>query len=184
MTVLRLAADGDMAAIQTIYAHHVLNGLASFEEIPPTVDDMRARREGILAQRLPYLVAEIDGTVVGYAYAGPYRTRSAYRFTVEDLIYIAPGQQGRGIGGQLLSALIAQCERGPWKRMIAVIGDSGNEASIALHRRYGFQWVGVLPAVGFKFGRWVDSVLLQRALGTGDDSLPDEGSASRDLPFR
>ncbi len=174
MIGLRTAADGDMATIQAIYAHHVLHGLASFEEMPPSIEDMRVRREAIVAQGMPYLVAEIGGTIVGYAYVGPYRTRSAYRFTVEDSIYIAPGQQNRGIGSRLLQALIECCERGPWRRMIAVIGDSDNEASIALHRRCGFERVGILPAVGFKFGRWVDSVLWQRALGDGANNIPDE----------
>lgn len=169
---IRDATDADMAAIQAIYAHHVLHGISSFEEVPPTVEDMRSRRAGVLGHGLPYLTAELDGRVVGYAYATPYRPRAAYRFTVEDSVYVADGLAGRGIGSALMAALIARCEQGPWRQMIAVIGNSGNAGSRALHARHGFEYVGTLANVGFKFGGWVDTVLMQRPLGDGARSLP------------
>ena len=175
---VRDATDDDMAAIQAIYAHHVLHGISSFEEVPPTVDDMRARRAGVLGHGLPYLTAELDGRVVGYAYATPYRPRAAYRFTVEDSVYAADGLAGRGIGSALMAELIARCEQGPWRQMIAVIGNSGNVGSRALHARHGFTYVGTLANAGFKFGGWVDSVLMQRPLGEGARSLPSGNSVS------
>ena len=170
--IVRDATEADMAAIQAIYAAHVLHGLATFEEVPPSTAEMMARRLDVLRLGLPYLAAELDRRVVGYSYAGTYRARPAYRYTVEDSVYIAEGLNGRGIGTALLRELIARCEAGPWRQMLAVIGDSGNAGSIRLHRRLGFEQIGTLPAVGFKFGRWVDSVLMQRALGAGDRSLP------------
>jgi phosphinothricin acetyltransferase len=172
--VLRDAGDADMPAIQNLYAVHVRDGLASFEEVPPDVAEMAARRAGVLAKGLPYLVATRDGVVVGYAYAGTYRPRPAYRYAVEDSVYVADGRAGQGIGTALLTALVARCEAGPWRQMLAVIGDSGNAGSIALHRRLGFREVGVFRSVGFKHGRWVDSVLMQRPLGAGDAALPDD----------
>jgi phosphinothricin acetyltransferase len=126
---------------------------------------MAKRRAAVLALRLPYLVAERDGRTVGYSYATPYRARSAYRFTIENSVYVEADLRGAGIGYMLLSALIARCETRDWRQMIAVIGDSANTASIGLHAKLGFQPVGTLRAVGFKFGRWVDTVLMQRALG-------------------
>lgn len=162
----------DIDAIQAIYAHHVLHGLASFEEVPPDAAELVRRREAIVAQGLPYLVAEIDGKVVGYAYAGLYRTRSAYRFTLEDSVYVDDGCRGRGVGRALLDRLIAACERWGARQLIAVIGDSGNAGSIGLHAAMGFTHTGLLPAIGFKHGRWVDSVLMQRPLGSGADTLP------------
>lgn len=176
---LRDATETDMAAVQRIYAHHVLHGSASFEEVPPSLDEMLARRAAVLALGLPYLVAELDGKVAGYGYAGPYRPRPAYRYTVENSIYVADGMAGRGIGRHLLAALIERCEAGPWRQMIAVIGDSGNAASIALHERLGFRHAGTLRAVGFKFGRWIDSVLMQRPLGDGSRTLPEQNPAGR-----
>jgi L-amino acid N-acyltransferase YncA len=173
--VVRDATEQDMAAIQAIYAREVLHGIASFEEAPPTTDAMLARRAGVLELGLPYLAAELGGRVVGYSYATAYRPRPAYRFTVEDSVYVAQGMQGRGIGRALLSALIARCETGPWRQMIAVIGDSGNVGSIALHRQQGFRLIGTFEAVGFKLGRWVDTVHMQRPLGAGGDTLPDAG---------
>jgi phosphinothricin acetyltransferase len=161
-----------MAAVTEIYAHHVLNGLATFEEVPPSLAEMSRRRAAVLDLGLPYLVAEIDGRVVGYSYATSYRPRPAYRYTVENSIYIAPGQQRRGIGSALLDTLIARCSAGPWRQMLAVIGDSDNAGSLAVHRRAGFQPVGTLSCVGFKFGRWVDTVLMQRPLGEGSTTLP------------
>jgi L-amino acid N-acyltransferase YncA len=166
------ATEADMLAIQSIYAHHVLHGLATFEEVPPSVDEMIARRAAVLKAGLPYLAAQRGGRVVGYAYATGYRPRPAYRHTIEDSVYVAQGLSGHGIGRALLQALIERCERGPWRQMLAVIGNSGNAGSIALHRRLGFEPIGTLHAVGFKLGRWVDTVLMQRALGDGDGSLP------------
>ena len=166
--LVRDTTDGDMPAIQAIYARHVLHGLASFEEAPPTAGDLRSRRDGVVRLGLPYLTAEWDGRVVGYGYASGYRPRPAYRDTVEDSLYVADGMHGRGVGRALLAALIARCEHGPWRQMVAVIGDSGNAGSIALHRRLGFREVGTLHAVGFKLGRWVDTVLMQRPLEPDD----------------
>ena len=171
--VVRDAGEADMAAIQAIYAHHVLHGLATFEETPPPVEEMLRRRAGVLAAGLPYLAAELEGKVLGYAYATAYRPRPAYRFSIEDSVYVAEGLAGKGIGSALLGALIARCERGPWRQMLAVIGNSGNEGSIALHRRMGFAHAGTFTSVGFKLGRWVDTVLMQRPLGAGDATLPE-----------
>lgn len=170
---VRDAEPGDLPAIQALYAHHVLHGLASFEEVPPSVDELRTRYAAVRAAGLPYLVADVGGCVVGYAYASSYRARSAYRHTVEDSVYVAPGMAGRGIGAALLGALIARCEAGPWRQMLAVVGQGdGNAGSIALHQRMGFSRIGALRAVGFKQGRWLDTVLMQRALGAGADALP------------
>lgn len=170
---IRDTIPADLATVQAIYAHHVLHGFASFEETPPMAAELAARRAVILDQGLPYLAAEIDGRLVGYAYAGVYRPRPAYRHTIEDSVYVAEGLGRHGIGQALLAALIARCEAGPWRQMIAVIGDSGNTASIKLHQRLGFRHIGTLEAIGFKLGRWVDTVLMQRRLGPGDAMLPD-----------
>lgn len=175
--LVRDAQEADMPAIQAIYTHHVLHGLASFEETPPGVEEMLARRQAVLGLGLPYLAAEAGSRIVGYSYASSYRPRPAYRHTVEDSVYVAPGEAGRGIGGALLAALIARCEAGPWRQMLAVIGDSGNAGSVALHRRFGFEPVGTLRSVGFKHGRWVDTVLMQRSLGPGDRTLPQPWTA-------
>ncbi len=169
---IRDAGAADMGAVQRIYAHHVLHGLASFEEEPPTLAQMLERRADVLARGLPYLVAELEGTVVGYSYASPYRARSAYRYSLENSVYLDAGMAGRGIGRMLLAALIGRCEAGPWRQMIAVIGDSGNAASIRLHASLGFAQTGTLRAIGFKFGRWVDSVIMQRELGPGGATPP------------
>jgi L-amino acid N-acyltransferase YncA len=176
--LVRPSADDDIAAITRIYAHHVLHGLASFEEIPPDETELARRREEVLRHGLPYLAAEQAGEVVGYCYAAPYRSRSAYRFTIEDSVYIEAGHVGQGIGRALLARLIELCEQGSWRQMIAVIGDRENHASIRLHAAQRFQMIGTHPAVGFKFGRWVDSVLMQRELGAGARTLPVEGEAS------
>lgn len=170
--VVRNSIDVDVSTVQRIYAYYILNGLGSFEEQPPSVAELARRRHDALSRGLPYLVAEIDGAVVGYSYATLYRTRSAYRYTLEDSVYIDSGFTGKGIGRALLSALITRCETGGWRQMITVIGDSGNTASIGLHENLGFRLVGTFRSVGFKFGRWVDSVLMQRELGTGDRSPP------------
>jgi len=172
---LRPSADSDVPAIAAIYAHHVRTGLASFEIVPPTEEEIARRRLEVLKRGLPFLVAEFAGTVVGYAYASAYRARPAYRSTLEDSIYIHPNHARKGIGRLLLQALIADCEAKGYRQMIAVIGDSGNAPSIGLHRAFGFEHAGTLRSVGFKFGRWVDTVLMQRRLGPGDSKLP-EGS--------
>jgi phosphinothricin acetyltransferase len=170
---IRPAAEPDIDAIQRIYAHHVRTGLASFEEVAPDVAELTRRWRAIVAAGLPYLCAlDADGALAGYAYAGPYRPRSAYRFTVEDSVYVAPGAGGRGIGRALLCQLIEICAGLGKRQMIAVIGDSGNAPSIALHRACGFELTGTFRAIGFKHGRWVDSVLMQRALGPGSGSNP------------
>lgn len=182
---IRAARASDLRRIQAIYGHHVEYGLASFELAPPTLAEMTRRRRAILAQGLPYLVAEFDsgaaaGAVQGFAHAGLYRTRPAYRHTVEDSLYVDPDRARRGLGRALLEALIRDCTELGYRQMVAVIGDSGNLDSIRLHQALGFARTGTLRAVGFKFGRWVDCVILQRALGAGDTASPKSGS----LPLR
>jgi L-amino acid N-acyltransferase YncA len=169
---IRDAADEDLAAIAAIYEHHVRTGLGSFEEEPPPPAEIARRRADILARGLPYLVAAGTGSILGYAYAAPYRARSAYRFSVEDSIYVAADDAGRGVGRALLAALVSRCTEAGYRQMVAVIGDSANAGSVALHERLGFRRVGLLPAIGFKHGRWVDSVLMQRELGEGAATLP------------
>lgn len=170
--VIRSSVGIDLAAIAAIYAAAVLHGTASFELEPPSEEEMRRRRAALIGAGYPYLVAERDGTILGYAYAGAYRTRPAYRATVEDSIYVALGSQGQGVGRALLNALIAACEAQDFRQMIAVIGDSASAASISLHRSCGFAHAGVLQGVGYKHGRWLDSVLMQRSLGDGDATPP------------
>jgi L-amino acid N-acyltransferase YncA len=172
--VVRDAVDADMPVVQAIYAHHVRYGLATFEEVPPSVDELAARRASVIAAQLPYLVAEIDGRVVGYSYASFFRARSAFRYTLEDSVYVENEMDRRGVGSALLRTLIARCERGPWRQMLAVIGDSGNAGSIALHRRLGFQMAGTQVSVGYKLDRWVDTVIMQRPLGAGDATAPPQ----------
>jgi phosphinothricin acetyltransferase len=162
--VVRISISDDLSDIARIYRHYVLNSSATFEVEPPTEEEMARRRSEILKLGLPYLTAVEDGAVVGYAYASAYRPRGAYRFTVEDSIYVDIARSGRGCGRALMTALIEHCEQGPWRQMIAVIGDSGNTASIGLHERFGFRRVGTLTSVGFKLNRWVDTVLMQREL--------------------
>ena len=169
---LRPAAPGDLSAVQAIYAHHVLHGLATFEEAAPDVDEMRRRHDEVTSRGLPWLAADFGGIVAGYAYCALYRTRSAYRYTVEDSVYVREDYQGRGVGAALLDALIERCTALGYRQMIAVIGDSAHAASVNLHAAAGFLRVGTLRSVGFKFGRWVDSVLMQKPLGPGDASRP------------
>ena len=169
---MRAAAAQDVPAIQAIYAHHVLKGLASFEEVPPPIEEMRRRFEDVVTRRLPYLVAHVGGAMVGYGYCAPYRARSAYRYALEDSIYVRPEAQGRGVGRALLAALIGRSEALGYRQLIAVIGDSAHQASIGLHESQGFMRVGTLRSVGFKLGRWVDSVIMQRPLGPGDATKP------------
>ncbi len=161
---VRDAHDDDLPSVQAIYAHHVLYGTASFELEPPSVAEMQRRRGEIIANSLPYLVAERAGVVLGYAYATLYRPRPAYRFTVEDSVYVRDGLGGQGIGQALLAAVIERCSEQGRQQMIAIIGNSENSASIRLHERLGFKRVGVFESVGFKHGRWLDTVLMQRAL--------------------
>lgn len=170
--ILRDASEADMPAVQAIYAHHVIHGTASFEVQAPTVEQMLRRQADVRANGLPYLVAERDGEVVGYGYATLYRPRPAYRFTVEDSVYVRDGMAGMGIGQALLALIIQRCVDGGQRQMVAIIGNSENVASIRLHERLGFGKVGVLHSVGFKHGRWLDTVIMQRALGEGDGNLP------------
>jgi phosphinothricin acetyltransferase len=172
MVQVRPAAPGDLPAIQALYAHHVDRGLGSFEEAAPPVEEMRRRFDDILGGGFPYLVAEIGGSLAGYGYCALYRSRSAYRHTVENSVYVRHDVLGRGVGRRLLVALIGQCEAQGYRQMVAVIGDSANQGSIGLHASVGFVRVGTLRSVGFKHGRWVDSVFMQRPLGAGDGTPP------------
>jgi phosphinothricin acetyltransferase len=170
---LRHASPDDMPEIARIYAHYVRNSCCTFEEVPPTAEEMRARLSLVRDQQLPWRVAERrDSAVVGYAYAAPFRARSAYRYTVENSVYVAAGEARRGIGMALMQDLIGACAALGYRQMMAVIGDSANEASIRLHTRLGFRTIGHEVAVGLKFGRWVDVVQMQLALGQGATSLP------------
>ena len=169
---MRPAAPRDLPAIQSIYAHHVLTGLASFEEEPPALEEIERRYRDVTGRGLPYLVAEVGGALAGYGYCAPYRARSAYRYALEDSIYIRQDMTGRGIGRRLLEELIRRCEGLGYRQVIAVIGDSANASSIGVHAACGFVRVGTLRSVGFKFGRWVDSVFMQRPLGPGDAAKP------------
>ncbi len=174
MTVtIRPAKTADIPAITRIYAHAVEHGTASFELTPPDETEMARRMRDLVDKGFPYLVAEVDGVLAGYAYAGPYRSRPAYRLTVENSVYIAPDTHRRGIGRVLLTALIEAAQERGFRQMIAVIGDSTKQAaSIGLHEALGFRHVGILEHVGFKHGRWLDSVLMQRALGEGGKTEP------------
>lgn len=169
---LRDATLADIGAIQGIYAYHVENSTGTFEEIAPDVGEITRRWEAIVAGKLPYLVGESDGQVRGFAYASHFRPRSAYRFTVEDSIYVHPEAVGRGLGRLLLGDLIERCTARGLRQMVAVIGDSRNTRSIQVHASHGFRHTGVLASVGFKFGGWLDAVFMKRILGAGDQSLP------------
>jgi phosphinothricin acetyltransferase len=170
--VIRLATRDDIRAITAIYSDAVLTGTATFELDPPDEDEMLRRMEALARDSYPYFVAERDGQVVGYAYAAAYRPRIGYRHTVEDSVYLAPAAQRQGIGGALLRRLITTCEVAGFRQMVGVIGDSGNVASIRLHALAGFEMVGNLKNVGYKFGRWLDTVFMQRALGLGAREHP------------
>jgi L-amino acid N-acyltransferase YncA len=172
LPTVRAATPTDIPAITRIYDHAVRHGTASFEIDPPDEAEIARRYQALLASGHPYLVAERKGAVIGYAYAGPYRTRPAYRWSVEDSIYVDPSAARRGIGRALLDRLIAECAARDFRQMIAVIGDSAQTASIELHRIAGFRRVGAIENVGFKFGRWLDSVIMQRALGPGATTKP------------
>jgi phosphinothricin acetyltransferase len=170
--IIRPASAADLAAVTAIYEHAVLHGTATFELIPPDLAEMTRRFTALTDGGFPYLVAILEGEVVGYAYAGPYRPRPAYRFTVENSVYLAPAIHRRGIGLQLMRRLIVECERCGYRQMIAVIGDSANAGSIGVHARCGFQMIGTHPNVGLKFGRWLDTVMMQLALGDGAGTIP------------
>lgn len=174
---LRNARPDDLDAITTIYAEAVLNGTATYELEPPGLVEMTVRHAGLVAEGYPYIVAEDAGTILGYAYAGPFRARPAYRFIVEDSIYLAPATQGKGIGGRLLAELVAACTRLGFRQMVAVIGDGGpSSASVKLHERLGFEHCGVLTGSGYKHGRWLDTVFMQRAMNGGNGTAPDPAS--------
>lgn len=175
--LVRDAAPADADQIQAIYAYYVTKSAATFEEEVPGRDEIARRMAAVQRRGLPYLVAEDQGEIVGYCYAGPWRERSAYRYTVEDSIYVAPFVQRRGVGRVLLNELIDRCAVLGYRRMIAVIGDSANLGSISLHRAVGFRQEGVLRGVGLKFGRWVDVVIMHRNLGDDSQPLPDGGLA-------
>ena len=169
---IRPATPDDLGAIQAIYAHHVLKGLASFEEEPPAREEIARRYKDVTGGGLPWIVAQYGDKIAGYGYCALYRTRSAYRYSLEDSVYVRPDMVGQGIGKLLLGELIRRCEGLGYRQLIAVIGDSGNAASINLHASAGFLRTGTLRSVGFKFGRWVDSVIMQRPLGKGDGTTP------------
>jgi len=171
--IVRPSCDDDVGAIAAIYAHHVQHGIASFEEVPPPPEEIARRRRDILDRGLPYLVAERSGRIVGYSYARPFRPRACYRFTVEDSVYIDAGEVGRGIGRRLLAPLLERCTDLGYRQMVAVIGGRETVGSIRLHAALGFTHAGSLDAVGFKFGRWIDIVMMQRVLGPGASAPPE-----------
>jgi len=173
MPTIRPSTDADLPAITAIYAHHVLHGTGTFEIDPPTETDMAGRRADVLGRGLPWLVAEQDGQVLGFAYANWFKPRPAYRFSAEDSIYVADNARGMGLGRQLLAELIAQAEAVGVRKLLAVIGDSANAGSIGVHRALGFTDVGVMRSMGWKFGAWRDIVLMEKTLGTGDTTSPE-----------
>jgi phosphinothricin acetyltransferase len=172
--VIRAANEADLPTVTEIYGQAVRFGTATFELVPPDLDEMTRRFGALRDGGFPYLVAELASAVVGYAYAGPYRPRPAYRFTVENSIYLVAAIHRRGVGIRLLRRLIAECEARGYRQMIAVIGDSANAGSIGVHARAGFEMIGTHPAVGLKFGRWLDTVMMQLALGDGGTTIPTE----------
>lgn len=177
MNTIRSCCDADLPAITAIYAHHVLHGTGTFESTPPTEAEMATRRADVLAKGLPYLVAQDGGRVAGFAYCNWFKPRPAYRFSAEDSIYLHPDYRGRGLGRALLDALVIQAEAAGLRKLIAVIGDSANEASIRLHRAAGFVPAGTIRDCGWKFGRWLDIVLMDRVLGDGSATPPAQGKA-------
>jgi len=161
---VRAAVPADAERVAAIFAHYVTSSVATFEEVAPTADQWRQRLADRAARNLPFLVAEADGSVCGYAYASPWRPKPAYRYTVEDSVFLAPGRTGHGIGSALLGSLLAGCAAAGARQVIAVIADTGSDASAALHRRFGFTQAGLLSGVGRKHGRWIDTLLMQKAL--------------------
>jgi L-amino acid N-acyltransferase YncA len=179
MSTIRPSRDPDLPAITAIYAHHVLAGTGTFETVPPTLEEMSARRADVLAKGLPFLVAEEQGKVLGYAYCQWFKPRPAYRFSAEDSIYLHPDASGKGLGKELLAVLCAQAEAAGIRKLIAVIGDSANTASVGVHRSLGFESVGVLKSCGWKFGKWLDVVLMDKTLGEGDLTPPATASPAQ-----
>jgi phosphinothricin acetyltransferase len=173
MPTLRASTEADIAAITAIYRHHVLHGTGTFEIDPPSEADMAARRADVLARKLPWIVAEKDGEILGYAYANWFKPRPAYRFSAEDSIYVADAARGLGVGRKLLAELAVQAEAAGVRKLLAVIGDSANAGSIGVHRSLGFTEVGIMRSVGWKFGAWRDIVLMEKALGAGDTTAPE-----------
>lgn len=173
MPLIRPSHDADLPAITAIYAHHVLHGTGTFETTPPNQTDMTGRRADVLAKGLPWLVAEEDGQVLGFAYCQWFKPRPAYRFSAEDSIYLAPEAAGKGLGTLLLNDLIVRAQALGVRKLIAVIGDSANVGSVGVHRKAGFAQVGVLQSCGWKFGRWLDVVLMDKTLGDGDSTSPE-----------
>ena len=173
MPIIRPSTDADLPAITAIYRHHVLHGTGTFEIDPPSEADMAARRADVLGRNLPWLVAEKDGEVLGFAYANWFKPRPAYRFSAEDSIYVADAARGMGVGRKLLAELAVQAEAVGVRKLLAVIGDSANAGSIGLHRVLGFTDVGVMRSVGWKFGAWRDIVLMEKTLGAGDTTSPE-----------
>jgi len=178
MSTIRPSRDPDLPAITAIYAHHVLTGTGTFETVPPTLAEMTARRADVLAKGLPFLVAEERGQVLGYAYCQWFKPRPAYRFSAEDSIYLHPDASGKGLGKELLEVLCAQAEAAGIRKLIAVIGDSANTASVGVHRSLGFESVGVLKSCGWKFGKWLDVVLMDKSLGESDLTPPTTAAAA------
>lgn len=175
--LIRPSTDADLASLTRLYTWHVLHGTGTFELEPPDEPEMARRRADVIGKGLPWLVAEDAGRVVGYAYANHFRPRRAYRFCLEDSIYLAPEATGRGLGRLLLAELLARCEAAGARQMLAVIGDSANHGSIGVHRALGFRQVGLLAASGWKFGRWLDVVIMQRELGPGATTMPADSHA-------
>ncbi|QHE87297.1 GNAT family N-acetyltransferase [Hydrogenophaga sp. BPS33] len=175
MPLIRPSRDEDLDAITRIYAHHVLHGTGTFETTPPTAAEMAARRADVLGKGLPWLVAEEQGQVQGFAYGNWFKPRPAYRFSVEDSIYLDPNAHRKGLGRALLTELLAVLERAGTRKVMAVIGDSANAGSIGVHKALGFEPVGVVQSCGWKFDRWLDIVLMQKTLGAGDTTPPVEG---------
>jgi phosphinothricin acetyltransferase len=173
MLIIRPSTDADLPAITAIYAHHVLTGTGTFEVDPPSADDMRGRRADVLSKGLPWLVAVQNDVVTGYAYCNWFKPRPAYRYSAEDSIYLSPEATGKGIGRTLLAELMAQAQRAGVRKLIAVIGDSANAGSIAVHKSAGFQPVGVLKSCGWKFDKWLDVVMMDKALGEADSTAPE-----------
>ena len=171
--VIRPATAGDAEALAAIYGHHVVHGVGTFEEAPPSPEEMAVRLAAVQARGLPYLVAEEDGAVVALAYAGPFRLRAAYHYTVEDSVYVAPGHQGRGLGKRVLAEVIQACEALGLRQMVALIGDSGNAGSVGVHMALGFRHQGVMQGVGYKAGRWLDVVIMQLDLNDGTETTPE-----------
>ncbi|MBI5278714.1 MAG: N-acetyltransferase [Burkholderiales bacterium] len=173
MLTIRTSRDDDVPAITAIYGHHVLHGTGTFETTPPTEADMAARRADVLAKGLPYLVAEDEGKVLGFAYCQWFKPRPAYRFSAEDSIYLHEEARGRGLGKRLLAALMSQAEAAGVRKLIAVIGDTANEGSVGVHRSSGFDHVGIIRSCGWKFGKWLDIVLMEKPLGEADRTAPE-----------